>query len=115
MSHWQEVYNSWDIFNDEYPNISMFVRHEDVLKDYSNMLLKIGNKFKLTPYGETFKNMEERLDSITRSLNVKYAEKNYFMDELYIDDLLKNNKDELSKCRKDLSESLLNKYGYKLL
>ena len=115
MSHWQDVYSNWDIFNNKYPNISMFVKHEDMLKDYSNVLLKISNKFNLTPYNETFKNMGERLDSITRPMNIKYQEKNYFKNELYIDNLLENNMSDLEKCRKDLDEKLLNKYGYKLL
>lgn len=116
MDHWINVYSKWAEFEKNYPNSTIFIKHEDALKDHSSVLKEIMEKFNLTPLADTFKRPEMRLDTTTNEINKKlFKRKEYFEKEEYKDDLIKNKREALNECNKILPKDLMERFGYEIL
>lgn len=115
MRKWNDTHTEWVKFENKFPESTMFVRHEDALKDFKKELDKIKNKFNMIQSREKYITVEDRLTTTTDTYKEKYSRKEYFENELYIDEIIKTHKKGLEDCRKDLSEDLMNRFGYRIL
>lgn len=115
MKTWEDFYTSWFNFYKNNSDISMFVKHEDMLRNFENGLEIIKNTFDLTPKSQKYINVTGLLTTTTDCYKDKQFERKlYFMNEEYTKNLLKNESD-LKICRNVLSEKLVKRFGYKIL
>lgn len=116
IGHWNDLYESWMEFEKNYPNSTMFIKHEDALKDYKGTLLNMFNKFNLVKADDIWVAPTSRLSSMAiEQANTKFTRKNYFEKELYKDSLKKTQRLALDKCREVLSQDLMQRFNYEVL
>lgn len=116
MKHWTDLYEGWQIFEGKFSTNTMFIKHEDALKDFQSELLKIKDKFDLTNRVEPYIAPQKRLSTTTDEIGkTKFQDKEYFEKELYKPDLLLNKKKELDECREIISKQLCNRFNYEIL
>jgi hypothetical protein len=115
INSWEDFHSGWLDFYKNNSNISLFIKHENMLRDFNKELDIIKNAFGLTPKNEKYINVTELLTTTTDCYkNKKFERKCYFMNEEYVGELLKNEA-KLEVCRNKLSKELVEYFGYKIL
>lgn len=116
MKHWADLYSEWAKFEDKYPDSTMFIRHEDALKDHKAVLKLVMEKFSLTPSRDDFMRPEMRLGGGTAEIKGRsFKRREYFEKEQYKEDLVKNKRAILDECNKILPRDLMERFGYEIL
>jgi hypothetical protein len=115
MKRWQDAHKEWDSFGKKYPNITLFVRHEDMLRDFRSNLNKMKDFFGLMPYQKNYLNVNGYLTSTSNVTKEPFNRRSYFMNEEYIKDLVRYKRKELDECRSTLSKQLVERFGYRVL
>ena len=115
MKYWTDLYTAWTNFEKEHPEDVLFIKHENILKDVQKELKIVQKEFKLESQKSVFVMPKKRLTTQTDESQDNFNRKEYFRDELYINDLLKNRKSDLEKCRNKLNHEIMKRFGYKIL
>lgn len=115
LHKWTNLYSGWVEFEEKFPNSTLFVRHEDMLKDFKGGLDQIKDKFNLVQSRDEYITVEKTLTTTTGTYKKPFSRKDYFQNELYIDEISEQYKKQLEHYRKDLSVELMNRFGYKIL
>ena len=115
MSAWNSLNGGWFDFYNNNPDITIFTRYEDMLRNFKSELDKIKDAFKLVPRNQEYVNVTGLLTTTTDCYkDEEFKRRSYFLNEEYAEELFKN-KDNIETCRNILSKDLVEYFGYKIL
>jgi len=114
-NHWNNLYSKWVGFNNNFLDITLIIKREDTLRNFEKILQKIEQKFDLKRKNKNFVNINNILGPIGKASKKNFDKRKFYMDELYIDDLLKNKPHEIKKMSQLLDKDLMDMFSYRIL
>lgn len=106
---WNKCMNSW--LKTSKKNNTLFIRYEDLLMDYGDLLGKVQNKFEYESRSSHFHNLTQRADDWETKVPRKKLDLSYYTNESYMDEY---SPEDLETVRLYLDADLTKKLGYKI-
>ena len=106
---WNKCMRSW-LQTSKHPN-TLFIRYEDLLKDYEDLLGQIQKRFNYERRNSHFYNLTTRADDWQTKVPRKKLDLDYYMNESYMQEYTP---EDLEIIKKYLDVDLINELGYKI-
>jgi len=110
LDAWNAAIASWNGYSSK--NNTIFIRYEDLLTSFDDVLMKIQDKFAFEAKLASFKNIEKRSDNWKTPTPRKKMDLAYYKKKLYMDLF---GQTELELMRLNLDEELIKRNGYNIL
>lgn len=106
---WNKAIQSWNGYSDK--NNTIFIRYEDLLVSFHDVLAKIQYKFSLEMNYQTFKNIEKRADIWKTTKPRKKMDLDFYKNKQYMG---LYTEPELNLMRLHLNDEIVKRNGYKI-
>lgn len=110
LDAWNTAIASWNQYSSNRNTI--FIRYEDLLASYTDVLTKIQDKFEFEAKLDTFKNIEKRADNWKTPKQRKEMDLAFYTDKRYMN---LYGQAELDLMRANLDDELVKRNGYNLV